>query len=92
MALYAAVGSQSHTLELGALDLLVYNRTLRVPFSTVHTMAAVNISEDGRKMFRIRKTLFKMLHNRGYLAPAEEFKMTVEQFVDRFMMLVSSYI
>lgn len=46
-------------------------------------MAAI-LSADASKMFRVRKTCFKMLRNRGYNVAEEDLNMTTEDFRNTF--------
>lgn len=49
-------------------------------------MAAVDggVRAEVSKLFRIRKTVYKMLMKRGYNVLDEELDMTMEQFIERF--------
>merc|ERR1712093_541831 len=40
--------------------------------------------EDTSKLFRIRKTMLKMLKDRGYLVKKENEDMTLDQFKEKF--------
>ena len=47
-------------------------------------MSATNLSADASKMFRVRKTCFKLLRNRGYNVADDDHNMTTEEFRVQF--------
>ena len=42
------------------------------------------LTTEASKMYRVRKTCFKMLHSRGYIVPETEMNMTTQDFRSRF--------
>jgi len=42
------------------------------------------LTTEASKMYRVRKTCFKMLHSRGYIVPETEMNMTTTDFRSRF--------
>ncbi len=46
-------------------------------------MASNQLSAEGSKLFRVRKTILKMLHKRGYIISNEALDMTAETFIER---------
>lgn len=43
-----------------------------------------SLSEEASKMFRVRKTVLKMLNSRGYIVPEDQLNMTAEGFRSTF--------
>jgi DNA-directed RNA polymerase I, II, and III subunit RPABC1 len=49
---------------------------------SLHTVGT--LGEEASKLFRVRKTCYKMLAKRGYLVPEEDLELTTEEFAARF--------
>ena len=43
-----------------------------------------SLSEEASRMFRVRKTVLKMLHARGYIVPDDQLNMTADGFRGTF--------
>jgi DNA-directed RNA polymerase I, II, and III subunit RPABC1 len=45
---------------------------------------ANRLSEEGSKLFRVRKTVLKMLQNRGYIISSDSLNMSADDFAQRY--------
>ncbi|OQS06564.1 DNA-directed RNA polymerase I, II, and III subunit RPABC1 [Thraustotheca clavata] len=47
-------------------------------------MSGTGLNPEASRLYRVRKTVVKMLHNRGYIVSDEELRRTTDEFVQQF--------